>query len=178
MVPEPSQAESSVWPRPDPLPPPEHDPAEPDPAENEAEPTPAEDEAEPAPAEHEVEPAPTEHEVEPAPTDPPVHSLKRWILLAVLVVVWIPAAAAGVGLYYWWFHSVDKRWPVFVVLVFVGVCTVCALLAAMVNDKPLVSALALAVMAAPLAAFTAAAVLHGTYFCARSGHCLVGLIPY
>jgi len=83
-----------------------------------------------------------------------------------------------VGLYYWWFHSVDKRWPVFVVLVFVGVCTVCALLAAMVNDKPLVSALALAVMAAPLAAVAAAAVLHGTYFCARVGHCLVGLIPY
>jgi hypothetical protein len=50
--------------------------------------------------------------------------------------------------------------------------------AAMVNDKPLVSALALAVMAAPLAAVAAAAVLHGTYFCDRVRHCLVGLIPY
>ena len=72
----------------------------------------------------------------------------------------------------------DKRWPVFVVLIFVAVCTVSAVMAAMVHDKPLVSAVAVAVMAAPLPAVGAAAVLHGTYFCDRVGHCLVGLIPY
>jgi hypothetical protein len=131
--------------------------------------------AEPSP----TEPSPTEpRPTEPTPAEPHVHGLKRWIFVAVLVVVWIPAAAAGVGLYYWWFHSVEKTWPVFVVLIFVGVCAVCALLAAMVNDKPLVSALALALMAAPLAAVAAAAVLHGNDFCDRVGRCLVGLIPY
>lgn len=142
--------------RPDPLPPPPHEPPHQEPADR----------------------APDETVAEPTPAGLPVHGLKRWIFVAVLVVVWIPAAAAGVALYYWWFHSVDKTWPVFIVLIFVGGCMVCALLAAMVNDKPLVSALALAVMAAPLAAVAAAAVLHGTYFCDHVGHCLFGLIPY
>jgi hypothetical protein len=160
-VPEPSQAESNVWAGPDPLPPPEHDQAEP---------------VAEAPAEPGLS-APVMPVAAP-PAEPRVYGLNRWFFAAVLVVVWIPAAAAGVGLYYWWFHSVDKTWPVFVVLIFVGVCTLCALLTAMVNDKPLVSTLALAVMAAPLAAVAAAAVLHGTYFCDRVGHCLVGLIPY
>jgi hypothetical protein len=63
-------------------------------------------------------------------------------------------------------------------LLAVGPGTVCALLAAMVNDKPLVSAVAVAVAAAPLAVVAAAAVLHGSSFCERAGHCLVGLIPY
>jgi hypothetical protein len=156
-VPEPSQADSGLWARYDPLQPAAHEPVAHEPVDRE----------------------PVVHwPAEPEPAEPHVHGLKRWIFVAVLVVVWIPAAAAGVGLYYWWFQSVDKTWPVFVVLIFVGVCTVCALLAAMVNDKPLVSALALALMAAPLAAVAAAAVLHGTYFCDRVGHCLVGLIPY
>ena len=106
------------------------------------------------------------------------HLLKRWIFLLVLVAVWIPAAAIGLGLYHWWFHSVDKTWPVFVVLIFVVVCAVAALLAAMVDGKPLVAAVAIAMMSAPLAAVAAAAVLHGTYFCDHASRCLVGLIPY
>jgi hypothetical protein len=65
-----------------------------------------------------------------------------------------------------------------VVLIFLVVCTVGSLLTAMVDNKPLVSALAIALMSAPLAAIGAAAVLHGLYFCDRVSRCLVGLIPY
>ena len=64
------------------------------------------------------------------------------------------------------------------VLLFVIVCTVGSLLAAMVADKPLVSALAIALMSAPLAALGAAAVLHGLYFCQHVSRCFVGLVPY
>jgi hypothetical protein len=67
---------------------------------------------------------------------------------------------------------------VFVVLLFVIVCTVSSLLTAMVRNKPLVSALAIALMSAPLAAVGGAAVLHGLYFCEHVSRCLVGLIPY
>jgi hypothetical protein len=67
---------------------------------------------------------------------------------------------------------------VFVVLVFLTLCSVGGVLTAMVNDKPLVSALAIALMSAPLAALGGAAVLHGTYFCEHVSRCLVGLIPY
>jgi hypothetical protein len=48
----------------------------------------------------------------------------------------------------------------------------------MVSNKPLVSALAMGLMSAPLAATGAAAVLHGLYFCERVSRCFVGLIPY
>jgi hypothetical protein len=41
-----------------------------------------------------------------------------------------------------------------------------------------VSALAIALMSAPLAAVGAAAVLHGLYFCQHASRCFVGLIPY
>jgi hypothetical protein len=95
-----------------------------------------------------------------------------------LVALWIPSAAIGAGLYYWWFHSLDKTRPVFVVLIFVLVCTLCSVLAAMVDDKPLLAAVSIALMAAPMAAVAGASVLHGAYFCDRVGHCLVGLIPY
>ena len=88
------------------------------------------------------------------------------------------AAAIGVGLYYWWFHSLNKTPPVFVVLIFLVVCTVASLIIAMVQNKPLVSAVSVALMSAPLAAVGAAAVLHGLYFCDRAGRCLMGLIPY
>lgn len=104
--------------------------------------------------------------------------LKRWTFLFVAVAVWIPAAAIGLGLYYWWFHSLDKTWPVFVVMIFVVVCAVTAMLSAMVDGKPPVAAVAIAMMAGPLAAVAGAAVLHGTYFCDRVSRCLVGLIPY
>jgi RsiW-degrading membrane proteinase PrsW (M82 family) len=104
--------------------------------------------------------------------------LKRWTFVLVVAAVWIVAAVAGLGLYYWWFHSLDKTPPVFVVLVYVVVCTVGSLLAAMVQNKPLVSALSIGLMSAPLAAVGGAAVLHGLYFCERASRCLVGLIPY
>jgi len=104
--------------------------------------------------------------------------LKRWTFVLVVAGVWIAGAACGLGLYDWWFKSLDKTPSVFVVLLFVIVCTVGSLLAAMVTDKPLVSALAIALMSAPLAALGAAAVLHGTYFCQHVSRCLVGLIPY
>jgi len=104
--------------------------------------------------------------------------LKRWTFVLVVLGVWIAGAASGLGLYYWWFHSIDKTPSVFVVLLFVTVCTVGSLVAAMVGEKPLVSALAIALMSAPLAAMGAAAVLHGTYFCQHVSRCLVGLIPY
>jgi hypothetical protein len=104
--------------------------------------------------------------------------LKRWTFVVVVAGVWMVAAACGLGLYYWWFHSLDKTPPVFVVLIFLIVCTVGSLLTAMVDNKPLVSALAIALMSAPLAAMAAAAVLHGVYFCDRVSRCLVGVIPY
>jgi hypothetical protein len=104
--------------------------------------------------------------------------LKRWTFVLVVAGVWIVGAASGLGLYYWWFHALDKTPPVFVVLIFLVVCTVGSLLTAMVYNKPLVSALSIGLMSAPLAAMGAAAVLYGLYFCDRASRCLVGLIPY
>ena len=104
--------------------------------------------------------------------------LKRWVFVLVVAGVWIVGAGCGLGLYYWWFGSLDKTLPVFTVLLFLIVSSVGGLLAAMVGDKPLVSALAIALMSAPLAALGAAAVLHGLYFCEWASRCLVGLIPY
>jgi len=65
-----------------------------------------------------------------------------------------------------------------VVLIFLMVSSAGSVLVAMVNNKPMVSALAIALMSAPLAAMGGAAVLHGLYFCDRVSRCLVGLIPY
>lgn len=122
---------------------------------------------------------------EPLPVPPPplvvpgsYQYLKRWTFVAVVACVWIAAAAAGWGLYYWWFHSIDKTAPVFVVLVFVVICTVAGVLLAMVPDRPAVSGLAIAVMSAPLSATAGAAVLHGLNFCEYASRCFVGLIPY
>lgn len=119
----------------------------------------------------------------PTPSHPEVvpgsyQYLKRWTFVLVVAGVWIIAAAMGVGLYYWWFHSLDKTQPVFAVAIFLMVCSVGGVLIAMGNNKPLVSALAIAAMSAPLAAMGGAAVLHGLYFCDRVSRCLVGLIPY
>lgn len=119
----------------------------------------------------------------PVPAHPTVVAgaytyLKRWTFVLVVAAAWIVAAAIGVGLYYWWFHTLDKTGPVFVVLIFLVVCTVGGLLASMAQTKPLISALAIGLMSAPLAAVGAAAVLHGVYFCDLVGRCLVGLIPY
>ncbi|OMC28550.1 hypothetical protein A5740_19640 [Mycobacterium sp. GA-1841] len=89
--------------------------------------------------------------------------VKWWTFVGVLAGVWFVSAAAGAGLYYYWFQSVDKTWPVFVVLAYVVVTTVGALLASTAQRKPVISALAIALMSAPLAAMAAAAVFYGAY---------------
>ena len=123
-------------------------------------------------------PEPLPVPAQPAVQPTPYQYLKRWAFVLVVAGVWTVAAGAGLGLYHWWFHSMNKTPPVFVVLIFLVVCTVGSLLAAMVDNKPLVSALAIALMSAPLAALGAAAVLYGLYFCDRASRCLVGVIPY
>ena len=104
--------------------------------------------------------------------------LKRWHFVLVVACVWAVAAAAGWGLYYWWYHSIDKTASEFVVLVFLILCTVVGLLVAMVPNRPIASAVAIAFTSAPLAATAGAAVLHGLYFCEWATRCFVGLIPY
>jgi hypothetical protein len=90
------------------------------------------------------------------------HYLKRWTFVQVLIGVWIPAALIGLLLYYW-FHSIDKTPAVFLLLVVIVVSTVGGQLMAMVDHKPLITAVAIAVMSAPFAATAAAAALHGAY---------------
>jgi hypothetical protein len=119
----------------------------------------------------------------PAPVPPVVVPgnylyLKRWMFALLVAGVWAFAAVAGWGLYYWWYHALDKTAPVFVVLVFVIVCTVGGLLIAMVPDKPVVSGVALGLMSAPLAATAGAAVIHGLYFCEWASRCFAGVLPY
>lgn len=104
--------------------------------------------------------------------------LKWWKLVLVLLGVWIAAAEVGLSLFYWWYHTIDKTAPVFMVLVYVVACIVAGVLLAMVPGKPLIAALALAVMSGPFASVAAAAPLYGYYYCERAGHCLVGVIPY
>jgi hypothetical protein len=115
---------------------------------------------------------------EPVPVPGQYDYLKRWRFVLVMIGVWILAAPIGLGLYYWWYHSIDKTPAVFVVMVYVVVCTVCGLLTAMVDHKPLVSAVAIALLSAPFWSVAGAAVLHGVYFCEHASRCLVGLIPY
>ena len=89
--------------------------------------------------------------------------VKRWKFALVVAGVWTVAAVIGLAIYEWWFQSVDKTGPVFVLLVYLVVGTVAALLVAMVQNKPLVSAVAIALMSAPLASIAAAAALYGAY---------------
>lgn len=104
--------------------------------------------------------------------------LKRATFFLVVVPVWIVAAVIGLSLYLWWYHSMDKTPALFVVLVYLVVCTVAAVLTAMVQRNPMVSALAIALVSAPFASTAAASVLYGIYFCDRASRCLLGLIPY
>jgi hypothetical protein len=113
---------------------------------------------------------PTENPSEPLPTFVAPESvpgtdqyLKRWKFALVVAGVWTVAAVIGLALYEWWFQSVDKTGPVYVLLVYLVVCTVAGLLVAMVQNKPLVSAVAIALMSAPLASTAAAAALYGAY---------------
>ena len=122
-------------------------------------------------------------EPQPVPAPPAIvpgnyQYLKRWQFVLAVACVWAIAATAGWGLYHWWYHSIDKTAPVFVVLVFLIVCTVGGLLTAMVPNRPVASGLAIAFTSAPLAATAGAAVLHGLYFCEWATRCFVGLIPY
>jgi hypothetical protein len=125
----------------------------------------------------------TPSEPTPAPAQPVAvpgryYFLKWWKFVLLVAAVWVVAAPIGLGLFYWWYHSIDKTPAVFVVLVYVVVCTVGSLMLAMVQDRPLLSALAIAVMSALFASVAAAAPLYGYYYCQRMPHCLVGIIPY
>ncbi|MCA2242743.1 hypothetical protein JF781_10260 [Mycobacterium sp. WUMAC-067] len=104
--------------------------------------------------------------------------VKWWKLALLLLGVWAPAAVVGLGLFSWWYNSVDKTPALFAVLVYVSLCVVGAVMLAMVHGRPLVSALSVAVLSGPFAAVAGAAPLHGYYYCERVGHCLVGVIPY
>ena len=122
-------------------------------------------EAQPISATEPVEPQsePLPAFVPPAQVPGTYPYLKRWTFALVTSAVWTVAAVAGLALYEWWFQSMDKTWPVFVVLIYLTVTTVAALLASMVQNKPLVSAAAIALMSAPLASTAAAAALYGAY---------------
>ena len=90
--------------------------------------------------------------------------VKRWQFALITAGVWLLGAAAGLGFYFWWYTALSKTAPVFGILIFLVVCMVASLLVSMVPNRPQVSALAIALMAAPLASMTAAAVLHGAYY--------------
>jgi hypothetical protein len=135
---------------------------------------------EPPPRVAEPEEDSAEQESIAAPVTVPgrYHYVKWWKFLLVLFGVWFAAAEVGLSLFYWWYHTVDKTAAVYVALVYVVVCTVAGVILAMIEARPMMSALALAVMSGPFASVAAAAPLYGYYHCARVGHCLVGVIPY
>jgi len=90
--------------------------------------------------------------------------VKRWKFALIVAGVWLLSAAAGLGFYYWWYTAMDKTLPVFGILLYVMTAMVASILVSMVPNRPQVTALAIALMAAPLASTAAAAVLHGAYF--------------
>jgi hypothetical protein len=104
--------------------------------------------------------------------------LRWWHLVLVLLGVWIAVAVVGLGLFYWWYHSIDKTPAVFVALVYVVACAVGGVLLAMIEGRPLLAALSLALVSGPFASLAAAVPLYGYYYCTRTGHCLIGVIPY
>ncbi|MDD7811747.1 hypothetical protein PP713_04110 [Mycobacterium sp. CSUR Q5927] len=146
----------------------------------------------PAPADdREPEPEPTLEPPEPQPA--PAKSvkpfkpvvvagqyrfLKWWQLALVLVGVWIPAAGIGLGLFSWWYSLADKTPAVFVVVLYAAGCIVAGLIVAMVSEKPLLAAVAIALMSAVFASAVAAAPLYGHYFCQHVERCVGGIIPY
>ncbi|MGV0624345.1 hypothetical protein [Mycolicibacter minnesotensis] len=119
----------------------------------------------------------------PKPSKPLVvtgqyQSLKWWQLALVLLAVWIPAAGIGLGLFSWWFAQADKTPVVFTVLVYAVVCVVAGLIVAMLGEKPLVSAVAIALMSAVFASAVAAAPLYGHHYCQHVSRCVGGILPY
>ena len=91
-------------------------------------------------------------------------ALKRWQLALIVGSVWLLAAPAGLGFYYWWYTSMNKTAAIFGVLMYLMVCVVGSLLTSLVPNKPQVAAVAVGLMSAPLASVAAAAVLHGSYY--------------
>lgn len=104
--------------------------------------------------------------------------VKWWKLLLVLLGVWIGAAEVGLNLFYWWYHTIDKTAVVFVVLVCTVACMVGGLMLSMVQGRPLIAALSLALMSGPFASVAAAAPLYGYFYCERVSRCLLGVVPY
>jgi hypothetical protein len=107
--------------------------------------------------------------------------LKWWKFILMLLAVWIPAGGIGAGLFYWWSHdnSRHKTAVVFAVLVFVVVSTVAGVILAMVADRPLVSALAIAMISAVFAGVVGAAPVYGKFYCEHSQRpCLMQVIPH
>ena len=90
--------------------------------------------------------------------------VKRWKFALIVAGVWLVAAAAGLGFYYWWYTSLTKTVAVFGILLYLMVCMVASILVSMIPNRPQVTALSIALMSAPLASVAAAAVLHGAYF--------------
>ena len=90
--------------------------------------------------------------------------VSRWRFALILIGVWAVSAAAGLGLYHWWYTALDKTVPVAGILGYLIVCMVASLLISLVPDRPRVTALAIVLMAAPLASTAAAAILHGAYY--------------
>lgn len=143
--------------------------------------------SEPAPAEEQPEPvtpvvaaAPDSAVEAPGPVAVPGRYLylKWWKFVLVLFGVWFFAAVFGLSLFYWWYHTIDKTPPVFATFVYVVACAAAGLMLAMVEAKPLVAALAIAVMSAPFASVAAAAPLYGSYYCERvTTPCVMGVVP-
>lgn len=100
----------------------------------------------------------------PATVDGTLVYVKRWQFVFIVAAVWVLAAAAGLGFYFWWYTSLDKTPAVFGVLLYLIVCAVGSMLVSMVPSRPPVTALAIALMSAPMASVAAAAVLHGAYY--------------
>lgn len=119
-------------------------------------------------------------EVPAAPVSVPgrYQYVKWWKLLLVIFAAWVPAALIGLGLFYWWFNTLDKTAPVFVVLVYVVACWLGATLLSMVSGRPLLTALSLGVLTGPFASVAAAAPLYGSYYCEHVARCLIGVLPY
>ena len=116
--------------------------------------------------------------VQPVTVPGRYYYLKWWKFVLVLAGVWIVAAAVGVALFSWWYHSNDKTPALFVVLVYTVASIVGALMLAMIPGRPLLSALAIALSSAVFVSLAAAAPLYGHYHCERTQHCVVGLVPY
>lgn len=104
--------------------------------------------------------------VPPAPTAAAAtyQYMKRWHFVFIVAAVWVLAAAAGLCFYFWWYTSLHKTPAVFCVLIYLIVCSVASMLISMVQNRPQVTALAIALMSAPLASVATAALLHGAYY--------------